>query len=302
MEPCFYTTARNGLPSSKLALRVVDQPSELWLRLRCFKLVLFHEGVGTIRLGATRVPVVSPLLLCLNARESAQVPASPKCRAVLFLPDIVNAAVSADALEAPHPNGLEVSGQLDLYWAEAFGRRRRRGPRLFDLRPCAARNFSDRFARIESELGRQDCRFWASWARSFLIECLFLTAQLHHAPTQDAERPVLDPDHPATPVVQFLQTRYGERITLARLAREFHTNRTTLQQQFSALTGKSVGAFLREQRLSIARSFLAETTLSAPEIAERTGFSDRVAFSRSFRKAYRLGPSRYRRARQSSSS
>ena len=99
--------------------------------------------------------------------------------------------------------------------------------------------------------GAADCRFWASWARSFLIECLFLTAQLHHAPPQDAERPVLDPDHPATAVVQFLQTRYGERITLARLAREFHTNRTTLHSSSVRSPARVSGPFCAS---SVSRS------------------------------------------------
>lgn len=295
MRNTFHTVADTHPPGLRLPLRVVDQLTPAWLALDCFKLVLLESGSGFVRVGDARRAVATPALLCLNAKESAQIPPTIQGRAVLFLPELVNGSVSACTLEKACTAQLGLSGLLDYYWAEAFERKKDARPRVLELPPCAARKLTEQITRMRFELDQQRCEFWPSWARSFLIEALFLAGRLFHAPGRDTHYGHDDPDHAAAPVVNALQSRLAERFTLASLAREFHTNRTTLQKQFRAYTGMTIAAYVRDLRLTRARALLSETSLPVHEIAAQTGFADLTNFARAFRKAHRLSPARYRR-------
>lgn len=63
----------------------------------------FHTVAAThparLRLPLRVVDQLTPALLCLNAKESAQIPPTPKDRTVLFVPELVNGTVSACTLE-----------------------------------------------------------------------------------------------------------------------------------------------------------------------------------------------------------
>lgn len=62
--------------------------------------------------------------------------------------------------------------------------------------------------------------------------------------------------------------------------------------------GRTVGTFIREQRLERCRAGLADPRLagrSVAAIAVRAGFSDAAAFSRAFKARYGMPPGEYRR-------
>ena len=151
------------------------------------------------------------------------------------------------------------------------------------LYPNSVFFLSDNFQKIRAELEARSNLFWPCRTRSFLIEILLHLGQIYHQPGQIPDKTSRNPDHPAEKVRLHLQTHYSEKISLAGLSQEFCTNKTTLEEQFTALTGKTVFDYLRELRLSVARNLLQETSLPVSEIAEKTGFSDPTHFGRIFR-------------------
>jgi AraC-like DNA-binding protein len=64
---------------------------------------------------------------------------------------------------------------------------------------------------------------------------------------------------------------------------------------FKKQTGVSPQMFARKKRLEQAAILLHYSCNSIEEIAEKTGFSDRYHLSKSFKKEYRIGPSRFRK-------
>ena len=85
------------------------------------------------------------------------------------------------------------------------------------------------------------------------------------------------------PVLLYLHTRYQEKVTIEMLCEEFHTNRTSLQQKFSRITGKNIKEYLQDLRLRLSSMMLRDTTVPIQDIAERTGYGDLNQFSRMFR-------------------
>lgn len=102
-------------------------------------------------------------------------------------------------------------------------------------------------------------------------------------------------DSEMTEILLYIHTHYSEKISIDSLAWRFLTNRNTLQKNFSRVTGKSIGVYLRELRFSIARSFLMDTKLPVRTVVEKTGFSDVTHFGRAFRKRFGLTPAAFRK-------
>lgn len=80
------------------------------------------------------------------------------------------------------------------------------------------------------------------------------------------------------------------------IARRAGVSRRTLEQHFRAAFGRSPAAEFRERRLELARRLLAETDLTAAEIAARTGTGSVQAFTTLFRLATGQPPAAWRAA------
>lgn len=78
-------------------------------------------------------------------------------------------------------------------------------------------------------------------------------------------------------------------LTLAHLARTCRISESGLKQRFKAQTGRSLGAFILDQRMAIAASMLADgVTVSA--CAQTLGYHSAEAFSRAFKRHYSRTP------------
>ena len=91
-----------------------------------------------------------------------------------------------------------------------------------------------------------------------------------------------------------MHTHYQEKITIAKLTREFHTNRTTLSKRFHEVTGMPVIAYLIQLRINLAAAMLRDTGLPITEVRQRVGFNDDSHFRRTFRKYLGMAPGEYR--------
>jgi AraC family transcriptional regulator, regulatory protein of adaptative response / methylphosphotriester-DNA alkyltransferase methyltransferase len=91
--------------------------------------------------------------------------------------------------------------------------------------------------------------------------------------------------------VEILATEYSRPITIEEIARRVATSPRQLQRVFDEVGGLGFRAYLRRIRLSHAAALLAETDLTVTEVARRVGYSV-SQFSKAFRRAYGVSPSR----------
>lgn len=92
-------------------------------------------------------------------------------------------------------------------------------------------------------------------------------------------------------LVENLDRRY----TIEELAGEFLMNQTTLKAVFRMVYGMPVAAYMRDYRMKKAARMIEEGVMLLSEVAEAVGYSSPGKFSRTFREAYGVVPSRYRR-------
>jgi AraC-like DNA-binding protein len=82
--------------------------------------------------------------------------------------------------------------------------------------------------------------------------------------------------------------------TLARLAREVGSSRSTLADRFAQLVGRPPMRYLAHWRMQLAARLLADGTAKISAIASDVGYDSEAAFSRAFKKIVGMAPATWR--------
>jgi AraC family transcriptional regulator len=95
--------------------------------------------------------------------------------------------------------------------------------------------------------------------------------------------------------VDFVETRLDEDIALHAIAKAAGISQWHFQRMFRALTGETLKAYIRARRLAGSLDRLLSTDLGILDISLLAGFESQEAFTRAFKKAFRMTPNQYRR-------
>ena len=93
---------------------------------------------------------------------------------------------------------------------------------------------------------------------------------------------------------EYIYAHIKERITIEDLADEFGVSASYLSRLFKKETGISVSAYIREQKIEIAKNLLRYSDYSMIDIANRLSFSSQSHFIQQFREAVGMTPKKYR--------
>lgn len=95
-------------------------------------------------------------------------------------------------------------------------------------------------------------------------------------------------------VLMYLHNNCKSKITIPKLSKQFHVNRTTLSDRFFEATGETIITYLNKYRINLAAIMLRESNYSISNIAEEVGFNDTAYFAKLFKKYMLHTPSSYR--------
>lgn len=101
-----------------------------------------------------------------------------------------------------------------------------------------------------------------------------------------------DPDVAAA--MRFIRTHAHEPINVEDLLRHLPVARRSLEKRFREVIGRSPLEEIRKAHTERAKYLLAETDLSMPEIADKSGFSSAAWFSKAFHDMTGETPTQYR--------
>ncbi len=274
------------------------------------RLVLVEHGSGLLDLSGRLLEFIAPTLMLLNELEIPQLQKSTalRARAVYFHPAIVNSSFSFDAIRA-QPGGDELAYWQDRSSLRPFLVRGDGFTGLLPLGPLSTRRAVELFDSIRHQLIDQPDDYWVCRSRSFILETLTLAEQLVMTPEHiggvlvATEKPAVSRSLPAIAppndaeaerIILYLHAHYAEKITIPALTRVFHTNRTTLAEQFHRATSMPVMTYLAQLRMRQASLLLRDTVLPINEIMLRVGYQHSTHFWRTFRKHIGVSPTQYR--------
>lgn len=199
----------------------------------------------------------------------------------------------------PHDYGTAGAAERwDFYWAHFLPRPAWAAWLLWDelapgLRkigvadPAAASRIAAVFDRLLCDVVGPEP--WGErLAENALEEAILLIAHEHGRAAQR----VADPR--VSQVIQELNRRYREPLTVADLAATVHLSPSRLAHLFREATGEAPIQMLLRLRLRQAARLLAFSTLSVAEIAAEVGFESPFYFSRQFRRQFGISPTAYR--------
>lgn len=113
----------------------------------------------------------------------------------------------------------------------------------------------------------------------------------------DASQKLLEDDNISTvkQITLYIREHYGQILSVAQVAEEFHLDRRRLTELFEQYVGMPPGKYLIECRLLKAEEMLHTSGYSIKQISEYIGYSDSLYFSKAFKKKYGISPSQYRK-------
>jgi len=293
------TTDKGYFPGNKISLWY--NPNETFspvlgsgTRLR---LILVENGTGILHLGEHQESFIAPALFCLNEMDH---PEAEQCldlraQALYFHPRAINSALTFVNVRGESQD-LSSTDIQDAYWLGPFVKRDSEYNGHLHIGPVSSQRMALLFGAMNQALTEQNEWCWTCRARSLLLEMLFLLERIFTAPEALEENILPEPEsvHNIDTVILYLHTHYQEKITIAKLAKIFHTNRTTLAEQFRETTGVPIITYLIQLRIRLAAAMLRDTALSVSEIRKRVGFKDDSHFGRMFRKHINHSPTQYR--------
>ncbi len=95
-----------------------------------------------------------------------------------------------------------------------------------------------------------------------------------------------------------LHGRPGHRWTLAGLAREAASSRSSLAKRFAEMVGQPPMQYLARWRMQIAANLLAQSGAKIAAIGAEVGYDSEAAFSRAFKRSTGLAPGAWREVRR----
>lgn len=93
---------------------------------------------------------------------------------------------------------------------------------------------------------------------------------------------------------EYIYSHIKERITIEDLAEELGVSASYLSRLFKKETGDSVSAYIREQKIEMAKNLLHYSDYSMIDIANRLSFSSQSHFIQQFRDLVGMTPKKYR--------
>jgi AraC-like DNA-binding protein/mannose-6-phosphate isomerase-like protein (cupin superfamily) len=95
-----------------------------------------------------------------------------------------------------------------------------------------------------------------------------------------------------TPILQYIEAQYNKELSVEQLAAQTGLSRFHFSRMFKELTGRTLTEYINGVRIRRAEYLLCNTPMTVSEVALATGFHDIYYFSRMFKKAKNVPPSR----------
>jgi len=262
----------------------------------CYKVIYIKSGSCHFAMNGREFILTGASTICMNDKDEITFykVTEDVVRIMWFQPQVINSVFTLDLMNDPG-RVLSMTEQQDLYYMLQFLPNSAPGLKLLSLHTIDSALIEHKLNLLKELLAKQDSNCWPCRSRSYVFEILFCLARQEE---EEGMNELFSCDafsRLAVDVIYYLQSGYSQKITIERLAEEFHTNRTSLLNEFKKYTGQSVNQYLTQLRLTMASTLLRDTELSIDEICERTGFSDISYFSKVFKKKLNLTPSEYRK-------
>lgn len=277
-----YTKGKNF---HKEILLPLDYHENIFKQNKSLKIVFIDKTPVNILHNNRIIKITSPTLLLMNGALTNIEDIEGSFRILNFYPTVINNKLSDENIK--NKETLQGSDFLDLYYLASFTEVQDYD--IIELNPYYRDKINYFFDKIKLQLQAQEDKFWPCRSRALFLELLIILSNLKNEILYE------DTDNLVENIKIYLNNNLEQHITLDILTKEFSVNKTTLTKKFKEETGKTILEFLIELRLSLAKSFLKNTSLPIIEILYKVGFNNSANFNKAFKKNFGNTPINYRK-------
>lgn len=101
-------------------------------------------------------------------------------------------------------------------------------------------------------------------------------------------------DEPVKKAQEFIETNYGNKITVDRLAEMFALSRRSLERRFKKATHNTIVEYVQRVKMEVAKKSLETGQKNVGEVMFEVGYADDKAFRNTFKKIAGISPVQYR--------
>lgn len=154
--------------------------------------------------------------------------------------------------------------------------------------------FLDNIRRYEAIMESQDMRH--AYLREHLLEDIFWQIFLESggSAVDVADRTAVCHDATVRAAAAYIREHLDEKLSVNAICHRIGTNPSTLNFKFRRELSTSVGAFVTEERMRLAKRLLVGTSYTIGAIATRCGYDNIYYFSTVFRQQHGESPSSFR--------
>lgn len=276
-----------GSVSGLFSVKTIDQYDTIFQFADSLSIILISSGEGTGQINSSSFEYSGPTAICLNEKDELRLTKSAN-----FEGKILNFSPSAikpyfDFENTRHfAHGFSTQDiRLVIYLSIFYKRSREYHGNL--IVP------EETMIKLQTLL-KELLKCTPNTISSILIEMLMPLKELQDKNLSAADVIISDTSFEVKDVIMYIHNNCKQKITIPRLSKEFHVNRTTLSDKFYEATGETIITYLNKYRINLAAIMLRESPTSISTIAEEVGFNDTAYFAKLFKKYMFHTPSGYR--------
>lgn len=260
-----------------------------------YKVVCVDKGSLSFACAGVKKVVSAPAVILLSEEPvDFSINGSVKLTTVFFSPTEVREEFTPERIRAKEFDKEFGKTIYQDYMLVSFFEKEEDGShRVVPLGMSAYDKISKIIRSMEKELVGQNDGFWPCRSRSYIIELLSFISSYTVATEKSRVSDTIN-NSLVGDVIQYLNERIGDKISLEDIVKEFSVNRNLLNDSFVKETSMTCMNYLTKLRINLAQIMLAETELLIGEIAGRVGYPDANYFIKVFKKQTGLTPSAYR--------
>ena len=252
-------------------------------------IIFIENGAGTGKINDVAFDFSGPTIICLNQSERFVLvrSANLKGHVLTFTPMTIRDYFNFENIKAfDHcfsAADINIAINLSIFY--------QRGSSYIGQIPASEPAMKQLYKLLE-QLSR--CNDSIDSASNIIIDILAPIKRLVQANVSVSNVIIAETSFEVKDVLMYLHDNCKHKITIPKLSKQFHVNRTTLSDRFFEATGETIITYLNKYRINLAAIMLRESTHSISSIAEEVGFNDTAYFAKLFKKYMFHTPSGYR--------
>lgn len=264
---------------------------------KCFLLIILTKGKLEFKVSGEKVTANAPSFLCFDELENPVLISKSKARysCVYFHPKFLNINMTFELLRSKTYG--DIATTHDMFMLKPFIDK----AYVIPIAETQVEKIEQSANYMLEELTEQRDWYWSCRGRSYFMEIIIALERMYgligygltHQKSDNA--PIIK-NPKLRDAVLYIESHYGDSITLSDISANAGINHTTLTALMKAELGSTATQYLMQYRISIAKKQLAFTDVPIKDIANIVGFKTVQHFNRIFRQITYTTPAVFRKS------